>query len=114
MNYFNNENEQKFGALKAAFFAGLILNVCVVWAGLQNSATQKHAEIDSRLNPNVASVYELAELPSIGPAKAGAIVDYRQHYGGECKAFEVANDLKKVKGIGEKTANKIKGWLVFE
>jgi comEA protein len=111
MDYLNKENQQKVGASKAAFFAGLVLCVCFVFPLLRNSDKTAFAQINNKLNPNTASVSELAQLPGIGPAKAQAIVDYRQN---KEKAFETADDLENVKGIGEKTVEKIRPWIEFE
>ena len=47
---------------------------------------------------------ELEALPGIGPAKAKAIVAYRQQNG----QFKTVEDLKKVKGIGEGIFSKLK------
>ena len=51
-----------------------------------------------------ASSSELEALPGIGPAKAKAIVDYRQQHG----AFKSVEELKNVKGIGEGIFSKLK------
>jgi competence protein ComEA len=56
------------------------------------------ADGDRLVNINSASVAELTTLPGIGEAKAKAIVDYR-----EAAPFKTVDDLKLVKGIGEKT-----------
>lgn len=56
------------------------------------------------VNINTATAEELKALPGIGPAKAQAIVDYRQSNG----SFKSVEDLKKVKGIGEGIFNKLK------
>jgi len=51
------------------------------------------------VNINTADAKTLArELDGIGPAKAQAIVDYRQKNG----TFKTADDLLKVEGIGAK------------
>ena len=51
------------------------------------------------VNINTADAKTLArELDGIGPAKAQAIVDYRQKNG----TFKTADDLLKVQGIGAK------------
>ena len=56
------------------------------------------------LNLNTATKDELVGLPGIGPAKAQAIVDYRNQHG----PFRSIDELRKVKGIGEKLFNQIK------
>ena len=51
------------------------------------------------VNVNTADADTIArELKGIGPAKARAIVSYREENG----PFETVDDLLKVKGIGEK------------
>lgn len=54
---------------------------------------------DSRVNINQASKEELETLPGIGPAKAQAILDFREENG----SFKEVEDLLQVNGIGEKT-----------
>ncbi|GEL08632.1 competence protein ComEA [Salisediminibacterium halotolerans] len=54
---------------------------------------------DGLINLNQADESELTELPGIGPAKAEAIVTYREENG----SFAVTEDLTEVPGIGEKT-----------
>ena len=56
------------------------------------------------LNLNTASKDELVALPGIGPAKAQAILDYRNQHG----PFKSIDELRKVKGIGEKLFTQIK------
>ncbi|MFC2948414.1 helix-hairpin-helix domain-containing protein [Virgibacillus sediminis] len=52
-----------------------------------------------RLRINYASLEEIQGLSGIGPAKAEAIVQYREENG----MFQSAEDLLEVSGIGEKT-----------
>ncbi|HKQ60890.1 MAG TPA: helix-hairpin-helix domain-containing protein, partial [Candidatus Polarisedimenticolaceae bacterium] len=56
---------------------------------------------------NKATEAELIELPGIGPAMAKRIVEFRQQHG----AFERVEDLLKVKGIGEKSLEKLAPYL---
>ena len=60
-------------------------------------------EDDRRIDINSASVAELVTLPGIGEAKAKAIVEYRA-----ADPFKTVDDLKKVKGIGEKTLDALR------
>ncbi len=74
-----------------------------------------------KLNPNLATWEELALLPGIGPAKAKAIVKYRQdnqraitdgHY--IQIVFEKPSDMAYVPGIGPKTVELLQDNLIFE
>lgn len=58
----------------------------------------------ARININTATSQELQTLRGIGPAMARRIIEYRQTYGG----FSTVDDLTNVKGIGEKTLEKIR------
>ncbi|MHB8811098.1 MAG: ComEA family DNA-binding protein [Desulfobulbaceae bacterium] len=57
----------------------------------------------AKVNINTAPATELEALPGVGPAKAEAIVKYREENGN----FKTVEDLKKVKGIGDKMFEKI-------
>jgi competence protein ComEA len=56
------------------------------------------------VNINTANKDELDAVKGIGPVKAQAIIDYRQKNG----QFKSVDDLKNVKGFGDKSVAKIK------
>ena len=59
---------------------------------------------DSRININKASVEELVELPRVGQTVAKRIIAYRQENG----PFKKLEDLKSVRGIGDKVFDQIR------
>lgn len=63
------------------------------------------------VNVNTASADQLAEaLNGVGPQKAQAIVEYRKANG----PFTKAEDLLKVKGIGEKMLEKNRDFVLLK
>ena len=62
------------------------------------------------VNINTASVEELDAVKTISPAKARAIVDYRASHG----PFKSLDELKQVKGFGEKSVARVRGELSVE
>ena len=60
--------------------------------------------VNKTVNINYAGRKELESLPGIGPITAQNIIDYRTKHG----LFKSKEELKKVKGIGEKKYEKIK------
>lgn len=59
------------------------------------------------ININTATESELVKINGIGPAKARAIISYREESGG----FGSIEDIKNVSGIGEGTFLKIKDYI---
>jgi competence ComEA-like helix-hairpin-helix protein len=57
-----------------------------------------------KININESGAAQLAELKGIGKVLAGRIIEYRSKNGN----FREAEDLKKVKGLGQKLYDKIK------
>lgn len=66
-------------------------------------------ESSSRININIASASELVALPGIGEVLANRIVEYRTQNG----PFRSLEDLKQVRGIGEKKAQELEDYLTF-
>jgi competence protein ComEA len=61
----------------------------------------------SPVDLNQASLEELTAVPGIGPTTAQRIVDWRTEHG----PFESVDDLLKIKGIGEKSVEKLRPYV---
>ena len=70
------------------------------------AATAASAEIEP-LDLNRATAQELIELPGIGEAMAKRILDFREQNG----PFKRVEDLMKIKGIGEKSFEKLRPYV---
>jgi competence ComEA-like helix-hairpin-helix protein len=74
-------------------------------------------ETEQRVNPNYATLENLVRLPGLGMSKAASIIEYREALASSrpgSVAFCSSDDLKKVPGIGPKTAERLSVWLRFE
>ena len=65
-----------------------------------------------RLDPNTATVAELALLPDLGPVRAARIVAYRDSQTAR-PVFGGPDDLRQVTGIGPIIANRLRPHLSF-
>ncbi len=86
----------------------LILCLGLVLAPVTALAQKGKAVSTEKVNLNTATVEQLQTLPGIGPAIAKRVVEYRTKAGKFNKIEEIIN----VKGIGEKTFQKLKDRLV--
>jgi competence protein ComEA len=90
-------------AVAVGLLCGLVL------AGPGRGALAAPAPGGARIDINSASADELAKLPGVGPAKARAIIEYRSE-----APFHKLDDLRKVKGIGDKLYDRLKDQITVE
>lgn len=96
--------------------SGLVFVSLMIMIGLGLSpASAAEAGVSTKIktekiNLNTANIEQLANLPGIGEKKAEAIVAYRTSNG----PFASAEDLLKVKGVGDKLLEKIKPMLTVK
>ena len=103
--------KQRFLWLALGVFAVGCLMGTPVWAD-HHEAAEKAAEAAEETMPeaagpidiNTADAAALQALPGIGETKAAAIIAHREANG----PFATVDDLQNVKGIGEKTLEKLK------
>jgi competence protein ComEA len=69
----------------------------------KSSKTAKKLARGQRININSASKEDLQALPGIGPSKAQAVIDGRP--------YDKPEDIMKVKGIKQKTFDKLKDYI---
>lgn len=74
-----------------------------------NPASLVGSQNEAKININKADETELQNLPGIGPAKAAAIIEYRNTSG----PFKAVEDLKNISGIGDKTFEKLKDLIAI-
>jgi len=102
--------------LAGSLFYCAIENQYKVNSGLEVNDKEVNRLAD-KINPNTASWASMARLPGIGPGRAKAIIKYRNMWkkngAGNKIAFSESNDLCRIKGIGQKTVEQIKDYLVF-
>jgi competence protein ComEA len=75
-----------------------------------SSSASKPDEPTGLINLNTASQSELETLPGIGPAKATAIIDFRNTNG----PFQNLEDLMQIPGIGANICEDIKDLIIIQ
>lgn len=71
------------------------------------SATSGITSNQQKINLNTAKESELTSITGLGPSKAKAIIEYRETKG----SFNKIDQLKEIKGFGDKTYEKLKDYL---
>lgn len=106
--------------LSAVLLAGLLV-VGTLWAigfvGQARSANREAMrEVQTGLNPNTATWFELAQLPGLGETAGRAIVAYREEQRRVTTqpVFKNPADLEPVPGIGARTIARIAPHLRFD
>ncbi len=64
-------------------------------------------EENGKISINTSDLRQLDSIPGIGPVTAQSIIDYRDANG----LFQSVEELTRVKGIGEKTLEKIREYI---
>jgi competence protein ComEA len=101
--------EVEMKAVKKVVAAGLLCGLVLTGTGRGAGAAGAAPVPGGRVDINAASADELARLPGIGASKAKAIVEYRSE-----EPFRKAEDLRKVKGIGDKLYERVKDQITVE
>ena len=104
----------KCRAFVCAAVAACVLSAIFAGVWLSNADATDEIVLETRINPNTAPAASLMRLPNIGPKRAQVIVEYRRAVGGSKSAFEKAEDLEKIKGIGPATVEGVRQWLYFD
>jgi competence ComEA-like helix-hairpin-helix protein len=96
--------------MAVALIGCLFFSVWISWCA---AGTETLHPLDT-INPNTAPKESLVRLPGIGPARAMAIVDYRQGHSNKGPVFRTPADLDAIAGLGPKTVEKMMPWISFE
>jgi competence ComEA-like helix-hairpin-helix protein len=107
---------QLFAFVIASFLA-VVFGLCFTIGSFVADSRAGIIELESRVNPNDAPAAGLMMLPGVGPARAQAIISYREQFRQDGRgdlAFRDCNDLDNVKGIGPATARSMCGYLRFK
>jgi competence protein ComEA len=92
------------GFVATALVAMIVLFAAGLPATVHAQPAKPGPSAGAPLDINQATAEELTALPGIGPAMADRIVAFREEHG----KFRRVEDLMKVKGIGEKSFEKLR------
>ncbi len=92
------------GIVRKVYFILVLVALVSFMGGLAG------AEEKANININTATAEELSTLKGIGEKKAASIMEYRDNHG----HFTKIEDIKNVKGIGDKIFEEIKNSITIE
>ncbi|MDQ0299775.1 competence protein ComEA [Salibacterium salarium] len=78
--------------------------------GTESEINPNNSEQNDKVRINYADREELETLPGVGPAKAEAIISYREEHG----LFQSEEDLQSVSGIGEKSLEQLNEFITAD
>ena len=101
-----------FGAAIAVICLMIAVQPAIAGSGKTDTGQVMGDKSDSaiqsgKVNINTANLKTLSALKGIGPERAKSIIDYRTKNG----SFTSIEDLKKVKGIGDKIFSQISSYI---
>ncbi|MGN1328705.1 MAG: ComEA family DNA-binding protein [Eubacterium sp.] len=73
----------------------------------ENSEVQTKSTFSGKINLNTCTASDLTALDGIGESRADAIIQYREYLGG----YTSVDQIKNIKGIGDKIYEKIAPYL---
>ena len=86
----------------------LIVGATLKFYGHFNAGNYEVKTSMRKININEADLQDLVSIPGIGVKTARAIIEYRHKHG----PFASIDEIKNVKGIGEKKFGRIKDYIV--
>jgi len=94
--------------IATAWLGLAIMVLCTITPGVAQAAGTKTEVPDAaQIDINNASAEQLTAIPGIGKVMSERIVQFRDEHG----AFKRIEDLLKIKGIGEKSFQKIRPYV---
>ena len=79
-------------------------------AAVAATSTQSAPAASGVVNINTADASQISMLPRIGAKVAQRVVDYRKEHG----PFKTTTDLMQVKGIGQKSYDRLSAYLTVD
>ena len=95
---------------KSQLIATMILLIASLTTAAFADEAASRSSVAGVVNINTADATQLAYLPGIGAKAAQRIVEYREQHG----PFAKTTDLMQVKGIGDKSFERLSAYLVVE
>lgn len=112
-NLLSPDEQKVLGFLIALAIVGMLIHFSGVLSGISNSEESNEIVYDEnyeiKLNLETVTFEDLVMIPGIGEKKAEDILTFREKHG-----FKSKTDLMKIKGIGQKTYDKIEEYFYLE